>query len=162
MPAKQVVPDGVTDLVVVDTFLNLIPTGQKVYPLSVFYDVKAYNRTTKGSDIPLDLSNWQILGFLDALNVSAAGLSRKKEAIPAMILITTVDSDPINPNTVMRATNRNIGVYHAIVCESQVPGKGGFFRVGNLASKNPQVYNSRQVKPVKKAYGFPGNGDFFR
>lgn len=54
----------------------------------------------------------------------------------------------------MRATNRNIGFFHAIVCESK--SQPGVLRVGQLAIKNPQIYVNANVVPAKSAYGFPG------
>lgn len=124
----NVVPDGVLPLVVARI------GGGGIYADSVFYEAKAVKSTL----LPPSYSQYQILGFLDALNKSDA---RAAGEIPAIIFMTTSDISRISNRTRVAASFRRVGVWHTIACRVIVPPVGtNNLQLGKAENSNPEVY----------------------
>jgi hypothetical protein len=89
---QNVVPDGVLPLV----FVNFPAGPTETYANSVFYQVKALS----GGLLPPSYSDYQILGFIDALGDSPAKTAGR---IPAIIFITSADIRDISFATITEA-----------------------------------------------------------
>jgi hypothetical protein len=139
---KNVVPDGVLSLVFNPPFFP-----PEVYEDSVFYEVKALS----GGLLPPSYDEYQILGFLDALSRSDAGVAG---SVPAIIFLTTADVRQISAATVAEATFKNVGVWHSIGCE--IPGNLNNLQLGQASLRNPEVYIFRLTFPESIGPGMPG------
>ncbi|MEG5031815.1 hypothetical protein [Microcoleus sp. AT3-D2] len=140
---QNVVPDGVLPLV----FVNFPAGPTETYPDSVFYEVKALS----GGLLPPSYSDYQILGFIDALGNSPAKTAGK---IPAIIFITSADIKQISFATIREASFRGVGVWHAIGCE--IPGSFNQLQLGQASLKNPEVYFLQLTIPEAIGPGIPG------
>jgi len=139
---KNVVPDGVLSLMV---YPPLFPPEE--YQDSVFYEVKALS----GGLLPPSYDDYQILGFLDALNRSDAGVAGR---IPAIIFLTTADVRQISAATTREAFFKGVGVWHSIGCE--ITGSFNNLQLGQASLRNPEVYIIRLTFPEFIGPGMPG------
>ncbi|MEG4866413.1 MULTISPECIES: hypothetical protein [unclassified Microcoleus] len=140
---QNVVPDGVLPLV----FVNFPAGPTETYPDSVFYEVKALS----GGLLPPSYSDYQILGFIDALGDSSAKTAGR---IPAIIFLTSADIKQISNATVAEAIFRGVAVWHAIGCE--IPGSFNQLQLGAASLKNPVVYFLQLTLPEGIGPGIPG------
>lgn len=126
---RFVEPDGVLPLTV-----QLIPFGpEQTYVESVFYEVKAVG---PGEHLPPSYSEYQILGFLDALDQSPAAQAGED---PAIIFLTTSDVMPLSFDTHLEANYKGIGLLHAIVCEPVI-NLNNILQLGPAKLVNPEIY----------------------
>lgn len=140
---QNVVPDGVLPLV----FVNFPAGPTETYANSVFYEVKALS----GGLLPPSYSDYQILGFIDALGNSPAKTAGR---IPAIIFLTSADIKQISNATVAEASLRGVAVWHAIGCE--IPGSFNQLQLGEASLRNPQVYIFQLTLPEGIGPGIPG------
>ncbi|MEG3938769.1 hypothetical protein QT995_11480 [Microcoleus sp. S36b_A3] len=140
---QNVVPDGVLPLV----FVNFPAGPTETYANSVFYEVKALS----GGLLPPSYSDYQILGFIDALGDSSAKTAGR---IPAIIFLTSADIKQISNATVAEASLRSVAVWHAIGCE--IPGSFNQLQLGEASLRNPVVYFLQLTLPERIGPGIPG------
>jgi hypothetical protein len=141
---KYVQPDGVLPLVV-----ELFATPPATYLNSVFYEVKA----VKGTLLPPGYSEYQILGFLDALSKSDAARAGED---PAIIFLTNADIREINRDTRAQGFFKGVGVWHAIACEIPTNSNDNL-QFGEAGLTNPEVYFFPPRIPGPIGPGAPGH-----
>lgn len=146
----RVEPDAVNTLTVVPVaFINGIPVPKPEeavhYPESSFYDAKA----TK-SRIRLKDGNYQILGFLDALDNSLAGkawrlpqsIPPEEVPVPRMQFLTVADTY-IAEDVKKFANEHKIALFQYVVCDN-LPNGGQLGTDDLIMGKgiliNPSVY----------------------
>jgi hypothetical protein len=140
----HVQPDGVLPLVLVT------PVGSVSLANSVFYESKAARSTY----LPPSYQNYQILGFLDALQKSPAGSS---SGVPAIVFMTTADVKAISRKTRAVATLKRVAVLHTIACEiPNTPATANNLQLGTATVENPEVYIFSLAAPLPVGPGNPG------
>jgi hypothetical protein len=128
--------------------LNGQVVDTKTYPFSTFIDAKAYRENTS---IGLGTGQDQTGGYIDALNISAAGKSTGDLATAAILIYATPDKVSIKSEVMSTATNFNVAVYQTIACGS-MPGTNAI-AIGRPVLLNPQVYGAGKVKPTLFDFG---------
>jgi hypothetical protein len=140
----NVQPDGVLPLVVVT------PVGSASFANSVFSESKAVRPTY----LPPSYQDYQILGFLDALQNSPAG---NGSGVPAIVFMTTSDVKAISRKTRFEASRRRVAVLHTIACEiPSTPGTANNLQLGGSTVENPEVYLFSFSVPLPVGPGNPG------
>ena len=140
----NVQPDGVLPLVVVT------PVGIASFANSVFYESKAVRPTY----FPPSYQDYQILGFLDALQNSPAG---RGSGVPAVVFMTTSDVKAISRKTRLEASSRRVAILHTIACEiPNTPATANNLQLGSATVENPEVYFFSIAAPLPVGPGTPG------
>lgn len=138
---QNVEPDGVTGILVQGD-------DPAYYADSMFFEAK----TGGSSKNPIKLStdDHQILGFIDYLDNSPAGIIFLNSPIPRLYFLTTANSR-FRANIISTATRRGIAVFQSIACDTT--GNGGILGtddmiMGRSILLNEEVYLQTDIESV--------------
>jgi hypothetical protein len=130
---KSVIPEQVKEL----SWLYILGS-QPDQPQSIFVEVKAVNGA-----LTLSTSQYQVLGLLNVAQISPAGLSKQRPALPVVVFTTTSNTTISAANVNPQASAWGVGVWQQIVsydANSDPNNPDLYIQTTDMIVVNPEVY----------------------